>query len=87
MHFPLLAAVAWPSAASRVAHLLLSQSHRCAIRVAMDLDAIIGCTVIICALGLIVGLLLWSRRVIKRIAGKGAASSARQIMKDLRGER
>ncbi|MDP7162637.1 MAG: hypothetical protein QF577_05040 [Phycisphaerae bacterium] len=53
----------------------------------MDLDAIIGCTVIICALGLIVGLLLWSRRVIKRIAGKGAASSARQIMKDLRGER
>jgi len=53
----------------------------------MDLDTIIGCAVIICALGLIVGLSLWSRRVIERIARKGAASSARQIMKDLRGER
>jgi len=53
----------------------------------MDADTVVGCVVIAAALGLILGLVVWSRRAIERIARNGKGSSAREIMKDLRGER
>ena len=46
----------------------------------MDMDIIIGCVVVACALGVIVGLTLWSRRTINWIARNGV-HSAREIMK------
>jgi len=47
-------------------------------------DALIGFIVIVASLGLIVGLVIWSRRAIERIARKGGISSAREIMRDMR---
>ena len=47
----------------------------------MTLDAIVGCIVIVAALGVIISLVLWSRRRINRIAGTGYRS-AREIVKD-----
>jgi uncharacterized membrane protein (DUF4010 family) len=52
----------------------------------MDADAVIGIIVIAAALGLLTGLVLWSRRRIQRIARNGFGS-ARAIEKELRGGR
>ena len=47
----------------------------------MDLDIVFGCIAVALSLGLIVGLVLWSRRSIDRIARSGP-STAREILKD-----
>ena len=51
----------------------------------MSVDAIIGCAVLVAALGLLVGLTLWCRRRIERIA-LSRSRSAREISKDFRGD-
>ena len=50
----------------------------------MSADLTIGCIVIAGALGVLVGLVWWSRRTIDRIA-RSRSSSAREILKELRG--
>ena len=45
------------------------------------LDMVIGVTIVVCTLGLITFLVLWSRKRIERIARSGFGS-AREIMKD-----
>ncbi len=52
----------------------------------MDSDATIGCIVLVCSLGLIVYLTLYSRKTINWIATTGRRSS-REIMKELNGDR
>gem|GEM_PF-626865 len=52
----------------------------------MDNDAILGWMLVAGALSLITYLVLWSRRTINRIAERGLRS-ARQIVKELRGDR
>ena len=49
-------------------------------RSVMSGDTLLGCAVIACALGVIVGLTLWSRRAIDWIA-RSRAGSAREILK------
>lgn len=49
----------------------------------MDKDLVVGTLVLIGALSIVVGLVLWSRYVIERIARRGLRT-ARDIMKDLR---
>jgi len=49
----------------------------------METDAILGCVVIAVAIGLMIGLVWWSRRTINWIARNGYGS-ARQILRDLR---
>jgi len=48
------------------------------------MNVLIGCVVTACALALIVGLVLWSRRTINRIA-KNGFRTARQTLKELNG--
>ena len=50
----------------------------------MDGDAIVGTIVLVFALGSLTCLVLWSRRIINRIARRHFGS-ARQIEKELRG--
>ena len=50
----------------------------------METNAIIGCIVITCALVLITGLVLWSRRTVNRIERNGYRT-ARQTLKELNG--
>ncbi len=50
----------------------------------METNAIIGCIVIACALVLITGLVLWSRRTVNRIERNGYRT-ARQTLKELNG--
>ena len=52
----------------------------------MDSNLLIGCIVGAGALGLITYLVLWSRRTIDRIAGRGFGS-AREIRKDMQSDR
>ncbi len=52
--------------------------------VTMEINAIIGCIVITCALMLITGLVLWSRRTVNRIERNGYRT-ARQTLKELNG--
>ena len=52
----------------------------------MDNDTILGWMFVAGALSLITYLVLWSRRTINRIAERGFRS-ARQIVKELRGDR
>ena len=52
----------------------------------MDADILIGCIAVAGAVGLITCLVLWSRRAIDRIA-RSRSSSAREIVKELRGGR
>jgi uncharacterized membrane protein YccC len=51
----------------------------------MDRDTILGCVVVVAALGLITYLVLWSRRTIDRIA-KSGLRTAREIVRELRRE-
>ena len=51
----------------------------------MSVDTLIGCVILAVALGLLVGLTLWCRRRIERIA-LSRSRSAREISKDFRGE-
>ena len=51
----------------------------------MDRDTILGCVVIVAALGFITYLVLWSRRTIDRIAESGLRT-AREIVRELRRE-
>ena len=50
----------------------------------MTTQALIGCITIAGALAVITGLVWWSRRTIDRIA-ESRSSSAREILKELRG--
>jgi len=50
----------------------------------MSQDAAIGCVVIAAALVLIIVLVIWSRKIIERIASRSGVSSAREIMRDMR---
>jgi len=50
----------------------------------MSWDIVIGCAAAGAALAVLVGLVLWSRRRIERIAARGYGT-ARQIEKDQRG--
>ncbi len=52
----------------------------------MNRTVIIGCVVILAALGVITYLVLWSRRTIDWIANR-RLRSAREIVKELRGDR
>ena len=52
----------------------------------MDFDTVFGCIVIAAALGLLIGLVAWSRRTIERIA-RGGSRSARQILRELHDDR
>ena len=47
------------------------------------MDAVLGTILILAALAMNIGLVLWSQRTIRRIAEKGAGPY-RKIMKDLR---
>ena len=47
----------------------------------MDLNTIIGVILVVASLGLIVGLVLWSRRAINRIS-RGGPRSARSIIRE-----
>ena len=49
----------------------------------MDVNAVVGCVLIVAALGLLTYLVLWSRRTIDRIAGSDGRS-AREIDRELR---
>ena len=48
----------------------------------MDPNIIAGCVIIVGALGLLIYLVLWSRRTINRI-DKSDSATARQILKEL----
>ena len=50
----------------------------------MDIEVLIGFAVVAGALGLIVYLVVWSRRTIERIARK-RLRSAREILRDING--
>jgi len=52
----------------------------------MDPDVVIGGVVVVTALALLVGLALWSRRIIERIADK-KLGAMRDIMRDMNGGR
>jgi len=51
----------------------------------MSTDTITGIATLACALGFLTGLVLWSRRIIERIASSDS-NTAREILKELRGE-
>ena len=51
----------------------------------MDPNAIVGCVIVVLALGVLIYLVLWSRRRIDRIARNGFGTP-RQIEKERRGE-
>jgi len=51
----------------------------------MDADIITGIVVLVLALGVLTGLVLWSRRIIERIASSDA-KTAREILRELRDE-
>lgn len=51
----------------------------------MDADIIAGIVVLALALGVLTGLVLWSRRIIERIAASDS-KTAREILKELNGE-
>jgi len=51
----------------------------------MDPNAILGMIIIVAALGVLLGLVAWSRRRIRRI-GRNGYGSARAIEKELRGD-
>ena len=52
----------------------------------MDREVLIGFAVVAGALGLIVYLVVWSRRTIERIARK-RLGSAREILRDINGDK
>lgn len=45
-------------------------------------DILFGCAVLTAALGCLTALVLWSRRIIERVARRGGGS-AREILRDL----
>jgi len=51
----------------------------------MDADIVTGIVVLVLALGVLTGLVLWSRRIIERIASSDA-KTAREILRELRDE-
>ena len=51
----------------------------------MNGEAITGIVILGCALGALACLVLWSRRIIERIASSDS-NTAREILKELRGE-
>gem|GEM_PF-4898855 len=63
---------------------LLPETKRYDIQPVVDQDAIIGCIVLSVSLGVIIALVIWARGTIERIARNGKATSARQIMREMR---
>ncbi len=66
---------------------LLSGATRYDIRAIVSQDAIIGCVVLSVSLGVIITLVMWARRTIERIANNDTATSAREIMREMRREK
>ena len=63
---------------------LLPKTDKCDIHSVVSQDAIIGCVVLAVSLSVIIALVIWARGTIERIARNGKATSARQIMRDMR---
>lgn len=63
---------------------LLPGTKGCDIQSPVSQDAIIGCVVLAASLGVIVALVIWARGTIESIARNGKATSAREIMREMR---